>query len=417
MIGYVAIQDVGKAVNPAGIEEQIHGGVAQGIGWALYEGIVLDDDGRVVTGSLLDYALPTADKVPPIETVLLEVPSRSGPFGVRGVGEPPVIPGAAAIGNAIRDAVGVRPDRDPDDRREGSTAPSPPPERPPESPPSHPPPPTTELPTPIPERRPEPPRARAVGPRGGRGRDGPRPPHARLAGHPAPSDQPGRGPPAAPVRLATREQRFLAVADRLIYGHPGSPYLRLMRHAGCEPGDLRALVGQEGIEGALKILADRGVYVSFAESKGRAPAVRGSQRFTFRETDFDNPYVRPVMILRTGGSGGRPSRIRYSLPLTEEWASSIAIAFEAHGIFGQPEAYWWPIVVQWLVSSSLFGIPVRAWFYPVHPLPMVARLAGHYLALVARLGGGHFPTPPGPISSSRSAWSAGWPGTCAPRDR
>src|SRR5215212_4877435 len=108
VIGYLAIQDVGKAVNPGGIEEQIHGGVAQGIGWALYEGIVLDDDGRVLTGSLLEYALPTAEKVPPIETVLLEIPSRSGPFGVRGVGEPPVIPGAAAIGNAIRDATGIR---------------------------------------------------------------------------------------------------------------------------------------------------------------------------------------------------------------------------------------------------------------------------------------------------------------------
>jgi CO/xanthine dehydrogenase Mo-binding subunit len=108
VVGYVAIQDVGKAVNPAGIEDQIHGGVAQGIGWALYEGIVLDDDGRVLTGSLLDYALPTAEKVPAIETILLEIPSRSGPFGVRGVGEPPVIPGAAAIGNAIKDAVGVR---------------------------------------------------------------------------------------------------------------------------------------------------------------------------------------------------------------------------------------------------------------------------------------------------------------------
>ena len=108
VIGYLAIQDVGKAVNPAGIEDQIHGGVAQGIGWALYEGIVLDDDGRVLTGSLLDYALPTAGKVPAIETVLLEVPSKSGPFGVRGVGEPPVIPGAAAIGNAIRDAIGIR---------------------------------------------------------------------------------------------------------------------------------------------------------------------------------------------------------------------------------------------------------------------------------------------------------------------
>jgi CO/xanthine dehydrogenase Mo-binding subunit len=108
VVGYVAIQDVGKAINPAGIEDQIHGGVAQGIGWALYEGIALDEEGRVVTGSLLDYALPSSDKIPPIETILLEIPSQSGPHGLRGVGEPPVIPVAGAVGNAIRDATGVR---------------------------------------------------------------------------------------------------------------------------------------------------------------------------------------------------------------------------------------------------------------------------------------------------------------------
>jgi CO/xanthine dehydrogenase Mo-binding subunit len=108
VVGYVAIQDVGKAINPAGIEDQIHGGVAQGIGWALYEGMALDEEGRVVTGSLLDYALPSSDKIPPIETILLEIPSQSGPHGLRGVGEPPVIPVAGAVGNAIRDATGIR---------------------------------------------------------------------------------------------------------------------------------------------------------------------------------------------------------------------------------------------------------------------------------------------------------------------
>ena len=108
VVGYVAVQDVGCAVNPAGIEDQIHGGVAQGIGWALYEGIVLDEGGRVLTGSLLDYAIPSAGMVPPIETIILEVPSQSGPCGVRGVGEPPVIPVAAAVANAIRDATGAR---------------------------------------------------------------------------------------------------------------------------------------------------------------------------------------------------------------------------------------------------------------------------------------------------------------------
>jgi len=109
VLDYVAVQDIGRAINPAGIEDQIHGGVAQGIGWALYEGMVYDEDGRLQTGTLLDYALPSAEMVPPITAVLVEVPSPEGPMGARGVGEPPVIAGAGAIGNAIADATGVRP--------------------------------------------------------------------------------------------------------------------------------------------------------------------------------------------------------------------------------------------------------------------------------------------------------------------
>lgn len=105
---YLAVQDVGFAINPAAVEGQIHGGVAQGIGWALYEGLAYDGDGQPLTPSLMDYALPRAEMIPPIETILLEIPSEHGPFGARGVGEPPAVPGPAAIANAIRDAVGVR---------------------------------------------------------------------------------------------------------------------------------------------------------------------------------------------------------------------------------------------------------------------------------------------------------------------
>jgi CO/xanthine dehydrogenase Mo-binding subunit len=108
VLEYVAVHDVGRAINPAMVEENIHGGVAQGIGWALYEQMLYDEEGRLATASLLDYTLPGSQQVPPIESVILEVPSQSGPYGLRGVGEPPVIPVAATIANAVCSATGHR---------------------------------------------------------------------------------------------------------------------------------------------------------------------------------------------------------------------------------------------------------------------------------------------------------------------
>lgn len=108
VMNYVAVQDVGFAINPAAVEGQIHGGVAQGIGWALYEGIHYDDAGSPDASSLLDYTLPRANMIPPIDVCLVEVASAEGPYGAKGVGEPPAIPGPATIGNAIRSALGAR---------------------------------------------------------------------------------------------------------------------------------------------------------------------------------------------------------------------------------------------------------------------------------------------------------------------
>lgn len=105
---YVAAQDVGFAINPATVEGQIQGGVLQGLGWALYEGMPYDEDGQPGAASLMEYTLPRARMAPPIETVLVEVASEAGPYGAKGVGEPPAIPGAAAIANAIKDAAGIR---------------------------------------------------------------------------------------------------------------------------------------------------------------------------------------------------------------------------------------------------------------------------------------------------------------------
>ncbi|MDR7555507.1 MAG: xanthine dehydrogenase family protein molybdopterin-binding subunit [Armatimonadota bacterium] len=105
---HVVVQDVGRALNPPAVEGQMIGGAAQGIGWGLLERVVYDGAGALVTATFADYPLPRATTVPRVETVIVEVPSDEGPFGAKGVGEPPVVAGAAAIANAVADATGVR---------------------------------------------------------------------------------------------------------------------------------------------------------------------------------------------------------------------------------------------------------------------------------------------------------------------
>ncbi|WP_395710275.1 xanthine dehydrogenase family protein molybdopterin-binding subunit [Reyranella sp.] len=104
---YVVVQDVGYAINPTYIEGQIEGGVTQGIGQTLSEEIVYRD-GRVLNANLTDYKMPTAMDAPRIESILVQSPSVNGPYGAKGVGEPPCIQPPAAIANAIAVATGVR---------------------------------------------------------------------------------------------------------------------------------------------------------------------------------------------------------------------------------------------------------------------------------------------------------------------
>ncbi len=108
VLDYVAVQDVGFAINPGEVEGQIHGGVTQGLGWALYEQMVYDENGTLLSGSLMDYAIQNAPQVPSIDVQLVQIPAPDGPFGAKGVGEPPIIPGGAAVANAIFDATNVR---------------------------------------------------------------------------------------------------------------------------------------------------------------------------------------------------------------------------------------------------------------------------------------------------------------------
>ncbi|MBI2195319.1 MAG: xanthine dehydrogenase family protein molybdopterin-binding subunit [Planctomycetes bacterium] len=108
ILRYTAVQDAGKAIHPSYVEGQMQGGVVQGIGWALNEEFIYDEQGRMLNSSFLDYRMPTALDLPMIDTVIVEVPNPGHPYGVRGVGEVPIVPPPAALANAIYHAIGVR---------------------------------------------------------------------------------------------------------------------------------------------------------------------------------------------------------------------------------------------------------------------------------------------------------------------
>jgi len=105
VLRYVVVQEVGKAINPVGVVGQIQGAVAQGLGYALWEHLAINK-GRYLQRSLETYGLPLAVDVPDVEVILLEHAGANGPYGAKGVAEPPIVPVAAAVANAVADAVG-----------------------------------------------------------------------------------------------------------------------------------------------------------------------------------------------------------------------------------------------------------------------------------------------------------------------
>ena len=108
LLGFATAQDAGFAINPLSVAGQMQGGASQGLGIALSEEMLHDDQGRLLNANLLDYRLPTSRDLPPIETIIVEVPSEEGPYGARIVGEPSIVGAAAAVANAVADAVGAR---------------------------------------------------------------------------------------------------------------------------------------------------------------------------------------------------------------------------------------------------------------------------------------------------------------------
>ena len=108
VLRYLVVQDAGRAVHPSYVEGQYQGGAVQGIGWALNEEYVYGEDGALQNPGFLDYRMPVASDLPMIDTVIVEVPNPGHPYGVRGVGETPIVPPLAAVANAVARATGRR---------------------------------------------------------------------------------------------------------------------------------------------------------------------------------------------------------------------------------------------------------------------------------------------------------------------
>ena len=108
VVRYTVVQDAGKAINPSYVEGQFQGGAAQGIGWALNEEYIYDENGCLQNSGFLDYRIPVASDLPMIDTVIVEVPNPGHPYGVRGVGETSICPPLAAIADAVSNAAGVQ---------------------------------------------------------------------------------------------------------------------------------------------------------------------------------------------------------------------------------------------------------------------------------------------------------------------
>ncbi len=106
VVRYTVVQDVGRAIHPAYVEGQMQGGAVQGIGWALNEAYIYNKDGRLDNAGFLDYRIPVASDMPMIDTVMVEKPNPGHPYGVKGVGEVPIVPPLAAVGTAVSRAVG-----------------------------------------------------------------------------------------------------------------------------------------------------------------------------------------------------------------------------------------------------------------------------------------------------------------------
>jgi hypothetical protein len=218
-------------------------------------------------------------------------------------------------------------------------------------------------------------------------------------------------------RLGSRAADFLALAQRTIFANPSSPYRTLLRIAGCEAGDLEALVRRDGLEAALSTLYQRGVYLIVEELKGREPVVRGSATVELHPAQLLNPESAVHLLMASSGSRGQRRGIPIDLAYIRDVAVNGMLLQAARGSLGWARAIWsvpGGAALYYLIGYGVYGVYPERWFSQVHPsapgLDPRYRLSGHALRLGALLAGVRMPSPryvpvDGPLPIVR--WMAG----------
>jgi hypothetical protein len=203
-------------------------------------------------------------------------------------------------------------------------------------------------------------------------------------------------------RMADRENNFLRLVERGIFGYPRSPYLPLLKFASCEMGDIRNMVGSRGLEDTLRALREAGVYITFEEFKGRTPIVRQGRVIPVQAHDFDNPYLSHYYQVETGGTTGAGTRVEIDLDHLGAIAPVYTLADEAHGVLNVPRAIWLGILpdssgvnhLLWYARSR--QLP-KKWFSPIISRDIKStlkyRLATEYIVAAGRLFGVPVPRP------------------------
>ena len=172
------------------------------------------------------------------------------------------------------------------------------------------------------------------------------------------------------VRLQSREKNFLDILERAVFSRSESPYVFLFKDAGCEPGDIRRMVSDNGVDAALAELYTAGVRVSFDELKGRAPLVRGGRTYEGDEEAFDNPLINVAYETQSSGSTGKATNIKANLSHVSSQTAMMLIAQEANGTIDAPVILYRPGMPCNTGTSNILrhitvGNPVRRWFSPV----------------------------------------------------